>query len=58
MTTETPVLDKTIVLNGLRFHYRDWPNDGARSLVLLHGFIPRGGEGLAPLERAMVKRSS
>jgi pimeloyl-ACP methyl ester carboxylesterase len=33
-----PVQDHTIALNGLRFHYRDWPNPGAQALVLLHGF--------------------
>jgi pimeloyl-ACP methyl ester carboxylesterase len=38
MTTETRVQDKAITLNGLRFHYRDWGNEGAQALVLLHGF--------------------
>ncbi len=38
MTTETGVQDKTITLNGLRFHYRDWGNEAAQPLVLLHGF--------------------
>jgi pimeloyl-ACP methyl ester carboxylesterase len=38
MTTETRVLDKTITLNGLRFHYRDWEHAGVQTLVLLHGF--------------------
>jgi pimeloyl-ACP methyl ester carboxylesterase len=37
MAVEAPVQDKTITLNGLRFHYRDWGNDGAQPLVLLHG---------------------
>jgi esterase len=38
MTTETAVQDKTVELNGLRFHYRDWEHAGATPLVLLHGF--------------------
>ena len=31
------VQDKFITLNGLRFHYRDWENDGAPTLIILHG---------------------
>jgi alpha-beta hydrolase superfamily lysophospholipase len=40
MTTQTAVTDHVITLNGLRFHYRDWPSAraGAQDLVLLHGF--------------------
>ncbi len=38
MTTDTQVRDVNLMLNGLRFHYRDWANDGARPLVALHGF--------------------
>lgn len=38
MTTEVRVQDKFITLNGLRFHYRDWGNEGAQPFVLLHGF--------------------
>lgn len=38
MTTDIEVQDKTVTLNGLRFHYRDWGNGGAQPLVLLHGF--------------------
>jgi len=38
MAVGAPVQDKAIDLNGLRFHYRDWGNDGAQPLVLLHGF--------------------
>lgn len=30
------VEDSTVVLNGVRFHYRDWENDGAPQLVVLH----------------------
>jgi pimeloyl-ACP methyl ester carboxylesterase len=37
-TTDIGVLDKTVELNGLRFHYRDWGNTGAQALVCLHGF--------------------
>lgn len=37
-TTETLVTDRTVTLNGLRFHYRDWGNDDAKALVCLHGF--------------------
>jgi esterase len=38
MTTETQVQDRTVTLNGLRFHYRDWGNEGAQPLLLLHGY--------------------
>ena len=40
MTTEAAVTDQTVTLNGLRFHYRDWPStrEGAQDLLLLHGF--------------------
>lgn len=40
MTTHTAVTDHVITLNGLRFHYREWPSAraGAQDLVLLHGF--------------------
>ena len=45
MTTQTAVTDQLIMLNGLRFHYRDWPRQERPStraktqdLVLLHGF--------------------
>ena len=30
--------DRSALLGGLRFHYREWPNPGAQALVLLHGF--------------------
>lgn len=32
------VRDKLVMLNGLRFHYRDWGNESAPPLVLLHGY--------------------
>ena len=38
MTADAQVQDRTIKLNGLRFHYRDWGNEGAPPLVLLHFF--------------------
>ena len=38
MTVEAQVQDKTVQLNGLHFHYRDWGNAGAQPLVLLHGY--------------------
>jgi len=38
MTTAAAVQDKTITLNGLRFHYLDWGNPTAQALVCLHGF--------------------
>jgi pimeloyl-ACP methyl ester carboxylesterase len=38
MTTDTAAANKTISLNGLRFNYRDWGNEGAQTLVCLHGF--------------------
>ena len=40
MTTQLACEEKTIQLNGLRFHYSDWPSQkaGAPTLLLLHGF--------------------
>lgn len=38
MTTALQVQDKRITLNGLDFHYRDWPNPSGRPLLLLHGY--------------------
>jgi pimeloyl-ACP methyl ester carboxylesterase len=40
MTTNAAVADRSVTLNGLRFHYREWPSAraGAQDLVLLHGF--------------------
>lgn len=32
------VTDDYVLLNGLRFHYREWPNPGEQALLLLHGF--------------------
>ncbi len=37
-TTDVGVLDKTVELNVLRFHYRDWGNPTAQALICLHGF--------------------
>src|SRR5262249_18998152 len=37
MQTEAHVQDKFISLNGLRYHYREWENEGAPALVLIHG---------------------
>ena len=31
-------VDHSVMLGGLRFHYREWPNPGKQALVLLHGF--------------------
>jgi pimeloyl-ACP methyl ester carboxylesterase len=30
--------DDYVMLGGLRFHYREWPNPGNQALLLLHGF--------------------
>ncbi len=40
MATQATVVDEVVTLNGLRFHYRDWPSarPDAQDLVLLHGF--------------------
>ena len=38
MDTEPLVRDETVMLDGLRFHYRDWGDPAAPPLVLLHGF--------------------
>ena len=39
MTTEPLVRDETIILDGLRFHYRDWGDPDAPPLVLLHAYL-------------------
>lgn len=31
-------IDDYVLLGGVRFHYREWPNPGKQALVLLHGF--------------------
>jgi esterase len=33
------VEDKSISVNGLRFHYREWGTVGAPTLILLHGYL-------------------
>ena len=38
MSTRPAVQDRSVTIDGLRFHYRDWPNDGAPVMLLLHGF--------------------
>ena len=38
MDTEPLVRDKTLTLNGLRFHYREWGTPDAPPLVLLHAY--------------------
>lgn len=38
MATDIQVQDRLIMLNGLRFHFRDWGSESAPPLVLLHGF--------------------
>ncbi len=37
-TVAEKVQDKYVTLNGLRFHYREWGDEGAPPLVLLHGY--------------------
>ncbi|MBI5877111.1 MAG: alpha/beta hydrolase [Chloroflexi bacterium] len=37
MTHGSLVQEKNVMLNGLRFYYRDWPNDAAPVLVILPG---------------------
>jgi pimeloyl-ACP methyl ester carboxylesterase len=39
MVTEPPVRDETVILDGLRFHYRDWGDPEAPPLVLLHAYL-------------------
>jgi pimeloyl-ACP methyl ester carboxylesterase len=38
MAIQAGVVDKQLELNGLRFHYRDWGNTAAQTLICLHGF--------------------
>lgn len=49
------VVDKFIVLNGARFHYRDWENASAPALILLHGFA-RNARMFDPFARDMQSR--
>ncbi len=39
MDTEPKVRDETIILDGLRFHYRDWGEPTAPAVVLLHAYL-------------------
>ncbi len=39
MDTEPRVRDETVILDGLRFHYRDWGDPNAPPLVLLHAYL-------------------
>jgi pimeloyl-ACP methyl ester carboxylesterase len=39
MDTEPPVRDETVILDGLRFHYRDWGDPDAPPVVLLHAYL-------------------
>src|SRR5215207_10815334 len=39
MDTEAPVRDETVILDGLRFHYRDWGDPAAPPVVLLHAYL-------------------
>jgi pimeloyl-ACP methyl ester carboxylesterase len=55
MDNEPLVRDETVVLDGLRFHYRDWGDPADPALVLLHGFTgnARHWDGFA---QAMAER--
>jgi pimeloyl-ACP methyl ester carboxylesterase len=39
MDDRTAVRDGTVILDGLRFHYRDWGDPGAPPVVLLHAYL-------------------
>ncbi len=39
MDTEPLVRDETVMLDGLRFHYRDWGDPAAPTVVLLHAYL-------------------
>ncbi len=39
MNSEPKVRDETIVLDGLRLHYRDWGDPAAPPVVLLHAYL-------------------
>ncbi len=49
------VKDKFITLNGARFHYRDWENQNATVLTILHGFAGHA-RGFDPFAREMQSR--
>ena len=38
MDTEPMVRDETVTLDGLRFHYCDWENPSAPTVLLLHAY--------------------
>src|SRR5215207_2567809 len=38
MDTEAPVRDETVILDGLRLHYREWGDPAAPAVVLLHAY--------------------
>ena len=39
MDTDPVVRDETVILDGLRFHYRDWGDPAAPPVVLLHAYL-------------------
>jgi len=39
METEPRVRDETVMLDGLRFHYREWGDSAASPVVLLHAYL-------------------
>ena len=58
MTTAPPVRDELVEIDGLRFHYRDWPSRrdvDAPALLLLHGFTGHA-RSWDPLAGAMTDR--
>ncbi len=53
--TEPMVRDATVVLGGLRLHYRDWGDPDAPPLVLLHAYTSHS-RSWDPLARALAGR--
>src|SRR5215210_4558046 len=39
MSIEPRVRDETVTLDGLSFHYRDWGDPAAPTVVLLHAYV-------------------
>src|SRR5688500_1326213 len=55
MDAEPMARDETVVLDGRRFHYRDWGDPAAPPVVLLHAYL-QGARTWATVARGLADR--